>query len=110
MKDRLQLAIKAGVTILTGSDNYLNFGMPQGEAAKNILLAYQEEGMMPLQILRSSTYLSAEFMDMSNQIGVIKKGAFADIIAVEGDIEKDFSNAMFNITFVMKDGEIYVEK
>jgi imidazolonepropionase-like amidohydrolase len=110
MQDRLQRAIKAGVTILTGSDNYINFEMPQGEAAKHILLAYLEEGMKPFQILQSSTYLSAKFMGKENQIGSIKKGAFADIIAVRGDIQNDFSKAMFDVVFVMKDGEIYVQK
>jgi imidazolonepropionase-like amidohydrolase len=110
MQDRLQRAIKANVTILAGSDNYINFEMPQGEAAKNNLRAYQEEGMQPLQILRSSTYLSAKFMNMDNEIGVLKKGAFADIIAVKGDVEKDFSNTMFNVVFVMKNGEVYVDK
>ncbi len=109
-KDRLQRAISAGVTILTGSDNYLDFKMPQGEAAKNILVAYYEEDMTPVAILRSSTYLSAKFMDKENEIGVIKKGAYADIIAVKGDVENDFSNTIFNVTFVMKNGEIYVQK
>jgi len=109
-RDRLLRAIKAGVTIVTGSDNYLDFEMPQGEAAKNILVAYYEEGMKPLSILSSSSYLSAKFMGKENELGIIKKGAFADIIAVKGDIEKDFSNAMFNIVFVMKNGEVYVEK
>ena len=108
-RDRLQKAIKAGVTIVTGSDNYLDLEMPQGEAAKNILLAYQEEGMKPLDILRSSTYLSAKFMEKENDLGVIIDGAYADIVAVKGDIENDFSNTMFNMVFVMKDGEIYID-
>ena len=108
-KDRLQRAISAGVTIVTGSDNYLDFEMPQGEAAKNILVAYEEEGMKPLQILSSSTYLSAKFMDKENELGVIKEGAFADIIAVKGDVLNDFSNTMFNVAFVMKDGKVYVD-
>ena len=107
--DRLQRAIKAGVTIVTGSDNYIDFEMPQGEAAKNILVAYEEEGMKPVDILRSSTYLSAKFMGNENEIGVLKEGAFADIIAVEGDLENDFAKAIFNLKFVMKDGEIYVD-
>ena len=107
--DRLQRAINAGVTIVTGSDNYLDLEMPQGEAAKNILVAYLEEGMKPTQILRSSTYLSAKFMDKENELGIIKKGAYADIVAVKGNIENDFSNTMFNMVFVMKNGEIYVD-
>ncbi len=108
-QDRLQRAIEAGVTIVTGSDNYLDFEMPQGAAAKNILIAYEEEGMMPFDILRSSTHLSAQFLDKEGELGVIKEGALADIIAVKGDIEKDFSTAIFDIVFVMKDGEIYVD-
>mgnify|MGYP003646234895 FL=1 len=109
-QDRLQRAIKAGVTIVTGSDNYLDFKMPQGEAAKNILIAYEEEGMKPLDIIRSSTYLSSKFMGKEDELGIIKEGAFADIIAVKGDIENEFSSTIFNVIFVMKNGEIYVEK
>lgn len=107
--DRLQRAIKAGVTIVTGSDNYLDLEMPQGEAAKNILVAYQEEGMKPFDILRSSTYLSAKFMNKENELGVIKEGAYADIIAVKGDLENDFINTIFDVVLVMKSGEIYVD-
>ena len=109
-EDRLQRAIKAGVTIVTGSDNYIDLKMPQGEAAKNVLIAYEEEGMKPLDILRSSTYLSAKFMGKEDELGTIKEGAFADIIAVKGDIVNDFSSTMFNVVFVMKNGEIYIEK
>lgn len=108
-QDRLQRAIKAGVTIVTGSDNYLDFEMPQGAAAKNILVAYHEEGMTPVQILSSSTYLSAKFMAKENDLGIIKEGAYADIIAVKGDIENDFIATIFNLVFVMKNGEVYVD-
>lgn len=108
-QDRLQRAIQAGVTIVTGSDNYLDFEMPQGAAAKNILIAYEEEGMKPFDILRSSTFLSAQFLDKEEELGVIKQGALADIIAVKGDIEYDFSTAIFDLVFVMKGGEVYVD-
>lgn len=107
--DRLQRAIKAGVTIVTGSDNYLDLEMPQGEGAKHTLLAYHEEGMEPLDILRSSTYLSAKFMGKEQMLGVIKQGALADIIAVKGDLETDFAESIFNLAFVMKNGKIYVD-
>ncbi len=110
MADRLMRAIKAGVTIVTGSDNYINFEKPQGDAAKEILIAYLEAGMKPMDILQSSTYLSAKFMGMEKRLGVLKAGALADIIAVKGDIENDFAETIFNIGFVMKNGTIYVEK
>lgn len=107
LKDRLQRAIAQGVTILAGSDNYIQFDVPQGEAAKHVLVAYLEEGMSPVEILRSATYLSAKFMRMEDSIGIVKQGAFADLIAVKGDLETDFSDAIFNAPFIMKNGTIY---
>ena len=109
-RDRLQRAIKFGVTIVTGSDNFYNFEIPQGDAAKNILSAYFEGGMKPLNILQSSTYLSAKFMGKEKNLGIIAKDAFADIVAVQGDVENDFIKTMLNVVFVMKDGKVYVEK
>jgi len=107
----LQRAIKANVTILTGSDNYINFRNATGRSCEEYPSGFtKRKEMSPLQILRSSTYLSAKFMNMEDKIGVLKKDAYADIIAVKGDIEKDFSKTIFNIVFVMKDGEIYVDK
>jgi hypothetical protein len=44
-KNRLALAREAGITILVGSDSYVNFDTPQGETAKQILIALEEEGM-----------------------------------------------------------------
>jgi len=34
----------------------------------------------------------------------------ADIVAFDGDIEKDFISSLYKVKFVMKDGEIYVNK
>lgn len=108
-KDLIKQAKKAGVTIVAGSDNYYDYGIPQGLAVKQIFIAYHQAGMKPLDILQSSTFLSAKFMDKADKLGVIKKGAYADIIAVKGDLINDFSSSMFNVIFVMKDGKIYVE-
>jgi len=46
---------------------------------------------------------------MKNRIGVIRKNAFADIIAVKGNLEEDI-HALENICFVMKEGKIHVHK
>ena len=47
-------------------------------------------------------------MGLENELGVLKKGALADLIAVKGDLETHFSEALFDVRFVMKDGKIYV--
>ena len=104
--ERLRRAIAAGVTIVAGSDNYLDMGMPQGEAARRVLFAYREAGMGPAQILQSATINAARLIG-DLRLGVLKAGSFADIIAVEGDPVKDF-NAIEAVTFVMKNGKVYV--
>jgi imidazolonepropionase-like amidohydrolase len=43
---------------------------------------------------------------MADSIGVIKPGAYADLIAVDGDPARDFA-AINRVKFVMKDGAIY---
>ena len=43
---------------------------------------------------------------MSDKIGDLKPGMFADIIAVEGNPLEDIK-ALGRVTFVMKDGKIY---
>lgn len=106
-RDRLQRALKAGVTIVAGSDNYLETGLPQGEAAKRVLFAYADAGMNLLQILRAATWNGAELLGMKNRLGVIKPGALADIIAVDGHPDSEIL-ALEKIRFVMKDGTVYV--
>jgi imidazolonepropionase-like amidohydrolase len=45
-------------------------------------------------------------LDMTGQIGVLAPGAFADVIAVNGDPLRDI-NALGAVTFVMKDGSVF---
>lgn len=103
----LMMASNAGVKIVAGSDFYADFGTPRSDGFKNLLLAYYEAGMNPLDILTACTKTAGEFLNLPNKLGVIKKDAWADIIAIEGDIENDFTKAIFQVKFVMKNGKIY---
>ncbi len=62
-------------------------------------------GMSPLDAIRSATTSAADLLGMSGQIGVVEKGAFADLIAVSGDPLKDVS-ILSRVEFVMKGGEV----
>ncbi|HEX9109974.1 MAG TPA: amidohydrolase family protein [Terriglobales bacterium] len=106
-RSRLLRAIKAGVTITAGSDNYLDFGTPQGLAAKQVLIAYREGGLTVAQALQAATINNARLLDMVGRVGVIKPGALADLVAVDGDLEHDIS-AINRVKFVMKEGTVYV--
>jgi imidazolonepropionase-like amidohydrolase len=106
-RDRLQRAIAAGVTIVAGSDMYIDMQRPQGDAAKRVLFAYLEAGMKPAQILQSATINAARLFG-NPRLGVIKAQSFADIIAVEGNPADDFA-AIEKVRFVMKNGKVYLE-
>src|ERR1044072_773622 len=104
-QDRLKRAIPAGVTIVAGSDMYIDMQRPQGDAAKRVLFAYLESGMTPVQILQAATINAARLFN-NHRLGAIKAGTFADLIAVEGNPADDF-NAIEKVRFVMKNGKVY---
>ncbi len=105
--DRLRRAMKAGVPIAAGSDNYLDLHMPQGAAAKHNLYAYAEAGMPLVQVLQAATANAARLLGREGKLGVIKKGALADFLAVADDPTTDIK-ALERVRFVMKEGTVYV--
>ncbi|MFN2424565.1 MAG: amidohydrolase family protein [Cryomorphaceae bacterium] len=109
MEGRLERAIAKGVTIVAGSDNYTDIGVSAGQSSIDMLRAYVEAGMKPLDILQSATFLAAKSMKKEQSIGSLSPGAFADIIAVRGDLEQDFLATMDRVVFVMKDGAVYLD-
>jgi len=106
-RSRLRRAIAAGVPIAAGSDMYVDYGLPQGEAARRTLLAYGDAGVPPAQVLQMATVSAARLLGRESLIGVIKPRAFADIIAVDGDPGTDL-RALERVRFVMKAGTVYV--
>lgn len=106
LRDRLRRARAAGVTIVAGSDNYLDFKMPQGEAAKFNLRAYAEGGMPVTQVLQAATINAARLIGPKSRVGVIKPGMLADIIAVDGDPTASI-DALFRVMFVMANGRVH---
>lgn len=105
-RDRLMRAMKAGVMIAAGSDNYLDLEWPQGDAAKHNLEAYRAAGMSAVQVLQAATVNDAKLLGLEGRIGAIVPGAFADLIAIDGDPERDFT-AIERVRFVMKEGTVY---
>ena len=104
--DRLMRAVRAGVKVAFGSDEYYDVpGRSRGQASLLTLQAYQEAGMSPLEVLRTATVNSAALLGWGDRIGSIEAGKLADIIAVGGDPLKDVKDLQ-QVRFVMKGGEI----
>jgi imidazolonepropionase-like amidohydrolase len=98
-----QKAMKAGVKIVFGTDIG---GIPWTEPIAQEFLRMVEFGMSPMDAIRSATSRAAEMLDMEGQIGVIAPGAYADVIAVNGDPLSDIK-ILENVQFVMKDGNVF---
>jgi imidazolonepropionase-like amidohydrolase len=108
MEDRLRRAIEKGVPIVAGSDNYTNINVTRGKSSKDMFRYYLEAGIKPLDILQSTTFTSAVHMNKADEIGSIQPQAFADIIAVKGDLLSNFISTLDHLVFIMKDGKIYL--
>jgi imidazolonepropionase-like amidohydrolase len=97
---RKQLA--AGVAIAAGSD----VGpFPHGTQAREFELMVKY-GMTPLAAIRAGTWNGAGLLGWRGQIGALKAGYFADVIAVSGNPLNDIS-VLKKVSFVMKGGVVY---
>ena len=93
-------ALDAGVTILSGSDVGV---FAHGDNARELEMMV-EYGMTPANALRSATSTAGRVLHM--EIGQVKAGMLADLIAVEGDPTKEIA-ALRKVKFVMKGGVVY---
>ncbi len=100
----------AGVTIVAGSDAYVDLNMPRGDFAKQTIWGYADAGLTPEDVLQTATGNAAMALGMKDQIGVIKENSLADIVVFGGDMKADFKKSLYEVKMVMKNGEIQVMK
>jgi imidazolonepropionase-like amidohydrolase len=92
-------AIDAGVSIALGTDaTVLPHGLNAREAA-----ALARAGLTPLDALRAATTGGARLLGLEGRAGVLRPGAWADVIAVEGSPLDDLS-ALERVRFVLARG------
>ena len=102
-EESFRKAMKAGVKIVFGTDIG---GIPWTQPIAQEFPQMTKLGMSPADAIRSATVRAAEMLDMSGQIGVVSAGAYADVIAVEGDPLQNVEE-LGRVRFVMKDGAVF---
>ncbi|MGC1476983.1 MAG: amidohydrolase family protein, partial [Terriglobales bacterium] len=94
--------LAAGVPMAVGSD----VGpFPHGTQAREYVLMVQY-GMKPLEALQAGLLNGAKLLGWQDEIGALKPGYLADIIAAPGNPVNDIG-ALTRIAFVMKAGTIF---
>ncbi|MGH9603691.1 MAG: metal-dependent hydrolase family protein [Terriglobales bacterium] len=104
-RDHVARAIRSGVPVAFGTDATV---YPHGLNAREfaVLVAL---GMSPIEAIRAATLNAAQLLGWEGKVGTIEPGAFADLIAVEGNPLEDITR-LENVRLVMKGGTIYKDE
>jgi imidazolonepropionase-like amidohydrolase len=94
-------AFASGVKVAFGTDAAV---YPHGLNAHEFAVMVKL-GLTPLQAIQAATANAADLLGWSGKVGSLEPGAWADIVAVEGDPLKDVTT-LERVKFVMKGGEV----
>ena len=101
-RDNFRKSLKAGVKMAFGTDAGV---CPYGSSGKQFAFMVKY-GMTPMRAIQAATSSAADLLGHSKEVGSIKPGKFADLVAVSRDPLQDIS-VLENVEFVMKDGVVY---
>lgn len=108
-----QLAKKHGVKLAWGTDTLFDPQLATRQAAQ---LAKMVRWFEPAEVLRMATHDNAQLLALSGkrspytgELGVVKEGALADLLLIDGDplADIDLIADQSKLVVIMKDGDIY---
>jgi imidazolonepropionase-like amidohydrolase len=101
----LEICSRRGVKIVYGSDL---LGTMQDRQSEEFLI--RAEVQKPIDVIRSATSIAAEMFQMEGEIGVVREGARADLLVVDGDPTRDLNLLQGqgrSLNIIMKDGKFF---
>jgi imidazolonepropionase-like amidohydrolase len=94
---------ETGVTLLVGTDS----GIPGNfhtDSTWRELVKFVELGMTPMQAIAAATRWPARSLKMEHRLGTLEAGAYADVIAVKGDVLSEIG-LLREVDVVIKGGQ-----
>lgn len=101
-RDGFRTAVAAGVKIAYGTDSGV---YPWADAARQLPYMVRH-GMTPMQGLQAATVRAAECLDRDAEVGSLRPGGYADLVALDVDPLADDLRGFASVPFVMKGGEV----
>jgi len=106
LKTKFDQLREAGVTLLIGTDSGIPMKFHSQSTWNELDIWVRELGVEPMEAIRSATYWPSVLMKVSDDVGTISEGKYADIIAVRGDVLR-YINLLRNVDLVVKHGKRY---
>jgi len=97
---------EAGVILLIGTDSGIPGNFHSQSTWQELDVWVNGFGFDPMEAIRSATYWPSVAMGVSNDVGTVSEGKYADIIAVRGDVLRHI-NLLQAVDIVMKRGVRY---
>ena len=95
---------EAGVTMLIGTDSGVPLRFHSMSTWNELDIWVRVLGVEPIEAIRAATYWPSVLMGVSDEVGTVSPGKFADIIAVRGDVLR-YINLLQDVDLVMKRGQ-----
>ncbi len=106
LKKKIAQLRNAGVVFMTGTDSGIPMKFQCQSTWHELDVWVRVMGIPPMEAIQAATYWPAKFMNKEADLGTVRAGRKADIIAVKGDVLK-YINLLQNVDMVMKGGTLY---
>jgi imidazolonepropionase-like amidohydrolase len=103
---KIQQLVESGVVLLIGTDSGIPMNFHSQTTWRELDAWVNEFKIDPMVAIRAATYWPSVMMKVSDQVGTISEGKYADIIAVRGDVRRHIS-LLQNVDIVVKHGKRY---
>ncbi len=99
---------KRGIRVVVGGDYGFSI-TPMGQNARDIGHFVRYFGYSPAEALRCATKIGASLMGHEGELGIIREGALADLLLVDGNplVDQSVLVGPDRFAMIMKNGEIY---
>jgi imidazolonepropionase-like amidohydrolase len=101
---KIQQLYESGVVLLIGTDSGIPMNFHSQTTWRELDAWVNEFKIDPMVAIRAATYWPSVMMKVSDQVGTVSEGKYADIIAVRGDVLRHI-NLLQNVDIVIKHGK-----
>jgi imidazolonepropionase-like amidohydrolase len=104
LNQKIKQLVESGVVLLIGTDSGIPMNFHSQTTWRELDAWVNEFGIDPMVAIRAATYWPSVMMKVSDQVGTVSEGKYADVIAVRGDVLRHI-NLLQHVDIVIKHGQ-----